>query len=267
MGLLGLAVGCAALTPIAFGHALTPAGLQTAAMYCLLFGAGCQLLAGLGSFLNHNLFGGTLFTTFTFNWLMNWWSLKSAAAGNLPDHTIVLAVDVAMLLIFVPFTYGFGFFSRGLFLFLLDIDLLFVFRLLAGFTGSRAFALPIALCTVALAGLSLWLAFAILLNPTVGRTLLPIGGPLFTARRAPRFDDSTRQAIFDVLYAHQRAVGSAPLPLDALERRVTERLGERDLQPDLAFLAEMGGVVVELGAVRLTAAGIDLYERVALGRA
>ncbi len=46
MGLLGLAIGCAALVPIAFGKSLTPAGLETAAVFCLLFGAGCQFFAG-----------------------------------------------------------------------------------------------------------------------------------------------------------------------------------------------------------------------------
>lgn len=60
LGLLGLTIGCAALTPIAFGHALAPAGLKTAAMFCLLFGGGCQLVAGLMNFANKNLFGACL---------------------------------------------------------------------------------------------------------------------------------------------------------------------------------------------------------------
>ena len=32
LGLIGLAIGCAALTPIAFGESLTPQGLSTAAI-------------------------------------------------------------------------------------------------------------------------------------------------------------------------------------------------------------------------------------------
>ena len=48
MGLLGLVVGCAALLSMAFGRRLSPAGLETAAVYCLLFGAGCQLLVAQG---------------------------------------------------------------------------------------------------------------------------------------------------------------------------------------------------------------------------
>jgi len=77
MGLIGLAVGCAALTPIALGITLTPAALKTAAMFCLFFGCGCQFLAGVMSLANKNLYGGTLFTAFAFNWAMNWWILVS----------------------------------------------------------------------------------------------------------------------------------------------------------------------------------------------
>jgi len=75
LGLIGLAVGCAALTPVALGFRLTPAGLKTAAVMCLLFGAGCQLLAGLTGFANKNLCGATLFTAFAFIWTLNWWVL------------------------------------------------------------------------------------------------------------------------------------------------------------------------------------------------
>ena len=91
MGLLGLAIGCAALTPIAFGRSLTPAGLETAAVFCLLFGAGCQAFAGLLNLVNRNLYGGTLFLTFAFNWVVNAWALHSLAKGFVPDATVVFA--------------------------------------------------------------------------------------------------------------------------------------------------------------------------------
>jgi succinate-acetate transporter protein len=130
MGLLGLAIGCAALTPIAFGKSLTPAGLETAAAFCLLFGAGCQFFAGLLNLVNRNLYGGTLFLTFAFNWVMNWWSLRSLARGLVPDAGVVFATEVCFLVIFVLISWGFGHFSSVLFLFLLDIDLLFVFKVL-----------------------------------------------------------------------------------------------------------------------------------------
>ncbi len=181
MGLIGLAIGCAALTPIAFGVTLTPAALKTAAMLCLLFGGGCQFLAGVMSLANKNLYGGTLFTAFAFNWVMNWWVLNSIAAGAMPDHTVLLATDSCFLLIFAAMTYGFGFFSGLLFVFLLVIDAMYLLKIAAALTGA-ALALPIAALTVALGLLALWIAFALLLNPVAGRVLW-FPGPVFRAAK------------------------------------------------------------------------------------
>lgn len=36
-------------------------------------------MAGILSLANKNLLGGTLFTAFAFNWVMNWWTLSEAA--------------------------------------------------------------------------------------------------------------------------------------------------------------------------------------------
>lgn len=179
MGLIGLAIGCAALAPIALGLTLTPAALKTAGMLCLLFGGGCQFLAGIMSLANKNLYGGTLFTAFAFNWVMNWWLLTSIAGGVMPDHSILLSADICFLLIFAAMTYGFGFFSGLLFLFLLVIDLMYVFKIIAGLTGTAALALPIAALTIFLGLLALWIAFALLLNPVAGRRLFWFPGPVF----------------------------------------------------------------------------------------
>ena len=179
LGLLGLAVGCAALLPIAFGLTVTPAAFRTAAWFCLLFGAGCQFLAGMMSLANKNLLGGTLFTTFAFNWVINYVTLSGYAEGKVPDATVGLAVDICFLIIFVVLTFAFGYFSKLLFAFLADIDLLYTCRILKELTHSQSFALPIALSTVALAGIALWLAFAILVNSSAGRTVFAVPGPLF----------------------------------------------------------------------------------------
>ena len=179
LGLIGLAIGCAALTPIAFGAALSPAAFKTAAMLCLLFGGGCQFLAGAMSLANKNLYGGTLFTAFAFNWVMNWWILSSIAGGALPDHSVLLAADCCFLLIFLAMTYGFGFFSGLLFLFLLVIDLMYAFKIIAALTGA-ALSMPIAVLTVLLGLIALWIAFALLLNPVAGR-IFWFPGPVFRA--------------------------------------------------------------------------------------
>jgi len=185
IGLICLAIGCAALVPIAFGASLSPAGFRTAAVFCLLFGAGGQLVAGLGSLLNHNLYGGTLFTSFAFNWVINWWVLDGASRGQAPDPGIVVAVDICFLVVFLAFTYGFGFFSWLLMAFLIDIDLIYAARILRHFGGAEWLAAVIGVCTVGLAVLSLWIAFALLLNPVAGRAVFAFPGPAFRPRTPP----------------------------------------------------------------------------------
>ena len=182
IGLICLAIGCAALVPIAFGRSLTPAGFQTAAIFCLLFGAGGQLVAGLGNLLNHNVYGATLFTSFAFNWVVNWWALDGLARGRVPDAGVVLAVDVCFLVIFLVFTYGFGFFSKLLMVFLIDIDLLYLARIARHLGGGDWLGLVVGLCTVALAAISLWIAFALLINPVAGRAVFAFPGPAYTPR-------------------------------------------------------------------------------------
>lgn len=269
LGLIGLALGCAALTPIAFGHALTPAGLKTAAMFCLLFGGGCQFLAGMMNFANKNLFGGTVLTAFSFNWVLNWWSLTQVAQGNIPDHDILLATDAVGLLIFVVITYGFGFFSKLLFAFLLDIDLLYAAKLVKAVTHTKAMDLPIALFTVVLGLIALWIAFASLINPTSGRTIFKVPGPMFEAKKKEAFDWSLRNAMFEVLFKHWGEVAFKSMSFEDLKSRVQAKVGERNILPDLAYLMELGAVVVttegeKVVNVRLSAKGIDLYEQIAL---
>lgn len=195
LGLLGLAIGCGALVPIAFGWLPAdakawPMFFSTAAWFCLLFGAGGQFLAGVMSLANKNTLGGTLLTTFSFNWVMNWWTLKELAEGRVFDGSIMLAVDVVFILIFVVLTYAFGFFSKLLFFFLLDIDVLYVFRIARHFTAPmgdswKLLGTLIGVVTVVLAGIALYISFALLVNPVAGRAVFPSSGPMFKPKAPP----------------------------------------------------------------------------------
>ncbi len=174
-----------------------------------------------------------------------------------------------MLAIFVVLTYGFGFYSTLLFAFLADIDLPLAFRVAGAVTSPHAFEIPIILLTVGLGALSLWLAFAMLVNPTAGRSVFPLAGPLFRAAVPPGFDASPRRAILAALYGHFHAVGLQPLAVQELERHLGSS-GHR-LATELDYLAERGAVALtaEDGAgsgVRLTADGIDFWEQTALGK-
>jgi succinate-acetate transporter protein len=269
VGLICLAVGCAALTPIAFGASLTPAGLRTAAIYCLLFGAGGQLVAGVGNLINRNLYGGTLFTAFACNWVLNWWALSSLARGEVPDAGIIFAAELCFLVIFLVFTYGFGFYSALLMAFLVDIDVLYLAKVLRHLGVGAWLDVVVAVCTVALAAISLWIAFALLINPTAGRRVFGFPGPVFRARPRAGFDSSLRMAIFKVLHASWQERAFAPMAEAELMAAVAEAARGRSLAPDLAYLGELGAVIVTPGpdgGVRLTAAGLDFYEQVVLGK-
>jgi succinate-acetate transporter protein len=192
LGLLGLSIGCGALVPIAFGMlpkdpVAAASMLRSAAWFCLLFGAGCQFLAGIMSLANKNTLGGTLLTTFSFNWVMNWWVLDQLSQGKVPDPMVGLSVDFVFIVIFVVLTYAFGFFSRLLFFFLLDIDLLYFLRIARHYlpTAGATLSFGVGLATIALGCLSLYIALAILLNGAAGRPLMPMGGPLFKPAAPP----------------------------------------------------------------------------------
>ncbi len=184
LGLICLSIGCAALMPVAFGvkASLTVDGLRLAALFCLLFGAGGQMLAGLMSFANKNGLGGTLFTAFSFNWVMNYWSLTELSQGRVPNEAILLAVDGCFLVIFLVMTAAFGFHSKLLLVFLADIDALYVCRIGRALTHAPSLATPIAAATVVLMLIALYIAFALVLNSASGRTMLPMGGPMFTPK-------------------------------------------------------------------------------------
>jgi len=195
LGLLGLAIGCAALLPIAFGQipadpVKAAAMFRTASIFCLLFGAGGQLLAGLMSLANKNTLGGTMLTTFSFNWIYNWWVLDQASQGKLADPAVGLWVDVTFLVIFLVLTYAFGFFSKLLFFFLLDIDALYVFRIARHFVtpgsgADAALGMGVGVATIVLMAIALYISFALLVNPAAGRAVFPASGPMWKPTPPP----------------------------------------------------------------------------------
>src|SRR5262249_58056753 len=114
-------------------------------------------------------------------WVVNAWSFRELAEGRDPSSTVVLYVDACFLLIFLVMTLAFGFFSRVLMLFLVDIDVLYVLRITREVTHNASLAFPIAVAVVALMAIALYLAFGLALANASGRSILPIGGPVFSA--------------------------------------------------------------------------------------
>ncbi len=271
LGLLGLSIAAGALTPVAFGWSMSVAALESVAVYAVLFGAGCQFLSGLMSFVNKNVFGGTIFTAFSFLWAYNAWSLHAVAGGLVPDHAVGLAVEMVLLAIFLVLTYGFGFFSSVLFAFLVDIDLIFVARIIKSVTHTTALNTPIAVLNVGMLVIALWLAFGSLINPIAGRSVFGMGKPLFVPVKK-RFDWSVRYNLFEQLYLHWREHAFVEMPIEQLQAKMRNLVGDRNIVPDLFYLNEFGYVVLTtpqgdphtIRSVRLNGAGIDLYEQLVL---
>jgi hypothetical protein len=272
LGLLGLAIGCAAITPVSFGASLSIAAFKTVAVFALLFGAGCQLLSGIMNFINKNTFGGTIFTCFSFLWLSNAWSFYAASNGTIPDHFVGLATEVVLIVIFIVLTYGFGHFSSLLFVFLLDIDLLFACRIIKSLTATSAMNLPIAILNIVMGLIALWLAFGSLINPVAGRQIFKIGGPLFFAPKKKAFDWRIRYNIFEVLYNHWRQNAFLQMPVQDLRVALEAKGVTIDVTPDLFYLQEFGFLILSLDnnlptkilSLRLNAQGLDLYEQLVL---
>ena len=277
LGLLGLAVSCAALTPVAFGYGLDsnghpiPCVFFTTGVFLLLFGFATHLITGIMDFANKNAYGGTIFSAFAFNWLAGSIGNFAVAFNYHLDHNIILATEVVLMAIFIFLTYGFGFFSKALFFFLLDIDLLFICKLAKGFSKSHIFDMPIAIFTIILGLIGLWLALGGLINPITGKEFFPVGRPVFSVPKT-RFDFAVRQSISNFLYIHWQKEAYKEMNFETLKEKVKEATNIENISPDLFYLEEYGTIHMTLDdkdehkikSLRLTAGGIDLHEQLVL---
>lgn len=189
------------------------------------------------------------------------------------DHSVALAVDAVLLVIFSILTYGFGFFSKLLFLFLLDIDLLYICKLVNGLTGTQALMMPIAFLTAGMGLIALWIAMATLINPVAGRSVFPIAGPLFFAPKKSRlFDFTQRYNIFEILYKHWQKNAYKEMELKNLQAAMKTKTGNDEIVHELFYLHEYGCMVLtfdvfekdKIHSLRLNAQGLDLYEQLVL---
>ena len=272
LGLFGLAISCGALTPIAFGVGLNQKGFITAAVFAIFFGGFCQLFTGLMDFANKNTYGGTIFTAFAFNWFITGGAMIAGAFGFVPEHSVIVATEIVMFIVFIFLTYGFGFFSKLLFLFLLDIDLLYVCKIAKAFLHVEYFDIPIAIFTLALGIIGLWLTLAGLMNPIIGKALFPVGGPMFFSKRSGGFDWTARRVIFDVLYKAWKVDAFKEMSFENIKKVIHDTHPELNFIPDIFYLYEYGAIKLtcdekdsnKILSARLTSSGIDLYEQLVL---
>lgn len=174
---------------------------------------------------------------------MNAWTLQSLAKGFVPDAGVLFATEASFLVIFVLITWGFGHFSSLLFVFLLDINLLYALKVAGHLLDTKAFAIPIAL----------------LLKPVTGRRVFPLGTPVFRRAAKPPVDLSARTALVATCYAQRKETGGPVRRAELLARLAT--LGEGRLKAELAYLGAQGVVESAADADALTPAGIHLWEK------
>lgn len=131
--------------------------------------------------------------------------------------------------------------------------------------------MPVALLTVALGLIALWIAFAALINPTgPSRTIFKIPGPMFAAAaKARTLDWSMRNALFEVLYQHWSNHAFKPMPLEDLTARMKARVGagpssRTSPTSSSSMRSRPWARASDPEAVRLSASGIDLYEQLIL---
>ena len=66
--------------------------------------------------------------------------------------------------------------------FLVDIDVLSLARLARHLGSGDWLGVVVGVCTVALGAISLWIAFALLINPVAGRVVFAFPGPAYGPR-------------------------------------------------------------------------------------
>jgi succinate-acetate transporter protein len=280
IGLMGLAIGCAALAPAELG--LTDPGDPAIWVWMLLTAGALQIFAGVADLVNRNVLGATAFTLYGTLWLISAWLLAGGAAL---DPAVKGFIYIIYLMFTIFMTIGFATVSLTLTVVFCAFILIFTVEIGAAFLPAMH---PVALAVAGIlhavaAVLAVWAAAGAVINPLLGRTVFAQGqAPLQTSGHEPRIDD------FESLMHHQTLRRRIVATLyhywehHAWDWISTADVGSElglalpDLAPDFWYLYQKGFVALdeerqraEPGApkqVRLTAAGIDYYRELQMNK-
>ena len=177
LGLIGLAVAALVLglTDLGFASAADKS-LMVPLTVCL--GATAQLIAGIVDFRRANLFGATAFTTYSLLWyavsLTLVITIFSDAAFDITHYAHGL---IGFLVFSLILTVASAMTNTVLFVILLGIDLAIFFLIGQLLGGWPAEAVGVSLLAVSAS--AFYGACGVLLNRMAGKTILPMGGPLW----------------------------------------------------------------------------------------
>lgn len=177
LGLFGLAVAALVLASTDLGLAsATAKSLMIPWTVCL--GATAQLIAGIIDFKRKNVFGGTVFTTFSLLWYSVSLTLLIAIFGGAPFDMTHYAYGLIGFLVFgIIMTVASTMTNLTFVTILVFIDLALVTLVPQVLIGTPAFIVGIFLVCVSVS--SFYGAAAILINTMAGRTILPLGRKLW----------------------------------------------------------------------------------------
>lgn len=177
LGLVGLAVAALVLGAADLG--LTNASSKYLMVpWILFFGATAQLIAGLVEFKRNNVFGATVFSTYAMTMYAIAATLIIILFTGVPTDISHYAFGLIGILFFsLIATIASLRTNMALFSILIAVDLAVVLLIphyLSGFSS-----LPAGIFLIATSLLSFYTSAAVLLNTMAGKIILPLGGPLW----------------------------------------------------------------------------------------
>ncbi|MFX0069262.1 MAG: acetate uptake transporter [Promethearchaeota archaeon] len=180
LGLFGLAVAALVLSSTDLGLASAAAkSLMIPWTVCL--GATAQLIAGIIDFKRKNIFGGTVFTTFSLLWYSVSLTLFIAIFGGVPVDMTHYGFGLIGFLVFgLIMTVGSLMTNLTFLTVLIFIDLALGTLIPHVLFGTPAFIVGVFLVCVSAS--SFYGAAAVLVNTMAGKTVLPLGKKLWNPR-------------------------------------------------------------------------------------
>jgi len=183
LGLIGLAVAALVLGSVDLQLTASVPSKSLMIPWILFFGATAQLIAGAMEFKRNNIFGATVFSVYA----MTMYSIALTVvinnssvltSGNIEHYAYGL---VGILLFSLIATVASLMTNKALFAILIAVDLAVV--LLIPHYLLEMSAQPAGVFLILTSVLSFYTAAAILLNTMAGRTVLPLGKPLWTPKK------------------------------------------------------------------------------------
>ncbi len=177
LGLIGLGVAALVLATADLGLG-SSTGKSLMIPWVLFFGATSQLIAGTMEFKRKNIFGATVFTTYSMTMYSIALTLFIIAFTSVEFDIYYYGFGlVAILLFSLIATIASLMTNKMLFLILIFVDLAVIILILHYLSGLEPFIAGLFLLFTSIS--SFYTAMAILINNMAGRTIMPLGKPIW----------------------------------------------------------------------------------------